>query len=218
MLYEKYILSITATASSATPLPCTDDLTTDLEYLLRHALHHDVILECENGIIKAHRSVLACRSGVFEGMFRSDTKEALEGKVVIRGTPFRIFEKIIRYIYTTEIKFEDLDFACDVYAEADKYCIIPLKERCKIFFKSYLCASCPRDELGSRVADACKILFIAYKHADISLQQWIEDYLADSALLATPEWNNFAENNHDVAIQVYFKLLKNVKKGKSSFL
>lgn len=181
-------------------------------------MHHDVILECENKTIKAHKSVLACRSGVFEGMFRSDTKEALEGKVVIRDTPFRIFEKVIRYIYTTEIKFEDLDFACEVYAEADKYFITPLKERCKIFFKAYLCATCPRDELSNRVTDACRLLCLAYKHADISLQHWVEDYLADSALLVTPEWTNFAGSNHDVAIKVYFKLLKNVEKGISSFL
>lgn len=181
-------------------------------------MHHDVILECENKVIKAHKSVLSCRSPVFEGMFRSDTKEALEGKVIIRDTPFHIFEKIIRYIYTTEINFEDIEFACNVYAEADKYCIIPLKERCIIFLMAYLSAPCPRDKLGGRVLDACTILCLAYKHADIDLQRRVEDYLSDSPLLVTPEWNNFAVNNPDVALGVYFKLLKNVKKGKSSFL
>lgn len=210
-------VSLSFTASSCTSTPCIDELTSNLKYLLKHALHYDVILVCENETIKAHKSILSCRSRMFEAMFRNDTKEAREGKVVIHDTPFRIFEKVIHYIYTTEITFEDIDSAFKIYSEADKYIIPSLKLRCQMFFKTYLCTSCSRSEYGSKVSDALRILSLADEHLDIPLQCWIENYLADSVLLMTPEWKMFAETNTDVALKIYFRFLKKVKFGKTNF-
>ena len=214
---ENIFVFFSASSTSYTSAPCTNDLINDFQYLLKHAPHHDVVLECENESIKAHKSVLSCRSKVFEAMFRSHTKEAREGKVVIRDTSLCIFQKIIHYIYTAEINFEDVNFACQIYIEADKYMIASLKERCQIFFNTYLCASCHRSELGSRVSDACRILCLADDHSDTALQCCMANYLADSVLLVTPEWKAFAENNTDIAIEVYFKFLKKVNFGKSKF-
>ena len=77
----------------------------------------------------AHKNILAARSLYFRSMFTSQLKEAKEGVVEIRtGIGFGVFNKFLKYLYSEQLDFEDVNEALDLLFVANLFQNDSLKE------------------------------------------------------------------------------------------
>uniref|UniRef100_G3WQ43 Speckle type BTB/POZ protein like n=1 Tax=Sarcophilus harrisii TaxID=9305 RepID=G3WQ43_SARHA len=79
---------------------------------------------------KAHKSVLAARSLVFNAMFEHEMEESKKNRVEINDVDPEVFKEMMRFIYTG--KAPNLDKMADnLLAAADKYALDRLKVMCE---------------------------------------------------------------------------------------
>lgn len=69
--------------------------------MLEEGVHTDITFEAEGGSVKAHRSVLASMSPVFDAMFRHDMKEQLTSTVQISDMTIDSLRLFLLVLYTT---------------------------------------------------------------------------------------------------------------------
>lgn len=87
--------------------------------------------------LKAHKCMLAAHSSVFDALFQSDNwKENLQNKMEISDVSFKVFQEMLRYIYTGEVLnlhkiAEELMYLAEKYAiqELKNLCIIKLSKQ-----------------------------------------------------------------------------------------
>ena len=96
----------------------TDPAKQILKVMHEKSLFSDIQIEVGDKLFRAHRAVLASRSGVFHKMFEIDMKEKEEGRVKISDIEHDVMSDLLAYIYTgcaPQIKFhtEDLLLAAD---------------------------------------------------------------------------------------------------------
>ncbi|XP_063115089.1 speckle-type POZ protein-like isoform X2 [Cavia porcellus] len=85
---------------------------------------------------KAHKSVLAARSPVFNAMFEHEMEESKKNRVEINDLDPEVFKEMMRFIYTG--KAPNLDKMADsLLAAADKYAL----ERLKVMCEEALCSN-----------------------------------------------------------------------------
>uniref|UniRef100_A0A8I3NAB1 Speckle type BTB/POZ protein like n=2 Tax=Canis lupus familiaris TaxID=9615 RepID=A0A8I3NAB1_CANLF len=85
---------------------------------------------------KAHKSVLAARSPVFNAMFEHEMEESKKNRVEINDVDPEVFKEMMRFIYTG--KAPNLDKMADnLLAAADKYAL----ERLKVMCEEALCSN-----------------------------------------------------------------------------
>ncbi|XP_051173301.1 speckle-type POZ protein-like [Leptopilina boulardi] len=97
---------------------CFDDLTLK-----------DVTFKVENKVFTAHKMILSLRSPVFAAMFKSKMSEELTSIVEIKDIESTIFQKMLRFIYTDEVKYLK-ESAIQLYNAAEKYQLEKLKGMC----------------------------------------------------------------------------------------
>ncbi|GFQ66330.1 TD and POZ domain-containing protein 3 [Trichonephila clavata] len=85
----------------------------------------DLILRCENKDFPVHKSLICCKSPVFNTMFESDMKEKKLGMVEIDDIDSLTLSRFIEYLYLGYVTDStlDLDSAMSLYAIAHKYSI-----------------------------------------------------------------------------------------------
>ena len=107
MDYEKYFLSKTFS---------------DMQFIVDEEVFH------------VHKIILSIRSEVFAAMFAHDMKENNENKVKIENIDSRVFQEVLRYMYTGKVS--DIDIIVkDLLVAADKYMLQELKKICEDHFK-----------------------------------------------------------------------------------
>lgn len=85
---------------------------------------------------KAHKSVLAARSPVFNAMFEHEMEESKKNRVEINDVDPDVFKEMMRFVYTG--KAPNLDKMADnLLAAADKYAL----ERLKVMCEEALCSN-----------------------------------------------------------------------------
>ncbi|XP_020042350.1 speckle-type POZ protein-like isoform X4 [Castor canadensis] len=85
---------------------------------------------------KAHKSVLAARSPVFNAMFEHEMEESKKNRVEINDLDPEVFKEMMRFVYTG--KAPNLDKMADnLLAAADKYAL----ERLKVMCEEALCSN-----------------------------------------------------------------------------
>ncbi|XP_035160895.1 speckle-type POZ protein-like isoform X1 [Callithrix jacchus] len=85
---------------------------------------------------KAHKSVLAARSPVFNAMFEHEMEESRKNRVEISDLDPEVFKEMMRFIYTG--RAPNLDKMADnLLAAADKYAL----ERLKVMCEAALCSN-----------------------------------------------------------------------------
>ncbi len=91
----------------------------------------DVVLECKDKVLKAHRFILSCRSSVFNRMFRSGMKENEEGRVVIEDMEPEVLEELLKFIYCSELSTLTDDLCLGLFEASDRFDVEPLKIICE---------------------------------------------------------------------------------------
>lgn len=102
-------------------------LSVDFSKLLDEDKFSDVVLRCEGGELKAHRSILSARSEYFEKMFNSNNLESTTRQVPYsfdRDVMFALLE----FIYSEKI---DESKCKDLLEAGDYYGLLDLKSSCE---------------------------------------------------------------------------------------
>ncbi|KAL4636259.1 speckle-type POZ protein-like A isoform X1, partial [Arapaima gigas] len=114
---------------------------------------------------KAHKSILAARSPVFNAMFEHEMEESKKNRVDISDVDPDVFKEMMGFIYTG--KAPNLDKMADnLLAAADKYAL----ERLKVMCEEALCSSLS-------VENVADILILADLHSAEQLKAQAIDFI-----------------------------------------
>ncbi|XP_044008691.1 speckle-type POZ protein B-like [Aphidius gifuensis] len=106
-------------------------LKNDYAKLLKSGEFSDVNIIVKTKSFKASKFMLAVRSPVFRAMFtHKETKENTENEIIIEDIDEDVFEKLLYYIYTGEVK-NIQEMTMDLFIAADKYQLDYLKNQCE---------------------------------------------------------------------------------------
>lgn len=143
--------------------PCIKNLIEDFGKLFNNGKSSDFVLKCGEKSFSVHKTVLSARSDFFEGMFRSNMKEANDGIGKIEDLEPEILELVLRYMYTGEIPELSMKSLHDVYAAADRFAVESLQAKChSLLIESFITGSeensdeDTEEELKNKQTDICK--------------------------------------------------------------
>jgi BTB/POZ domain len=89
----------------------------------------DFNFKVKNRVFPGHKIILAGRSPVFAAMFKHDMKEKETSEVEIEDMDPAVFQKMLKFIYTTECDVGE--HAEELLMAADRYDVKDLKEFCE---------------------------------------------------------------------------------------
>lgn len=171
-IIDEYNVSV-VNASSYYPLK-------DFAALLNNEEFSDITIYVNDKKYMAHKNILATQSSVFKAMFTDDMKEKQQNRIDICDIDEKIFQEILRYIYTGKVKnIETIAF--ELLLAADKYDLVILKALCE----NALCKL-----LGA--GTALKILSFSDKYCLQNLKSRAINYISTNMkeIRDSEEWNN----------------------------
>ncbi|KAF8787857.1 TD and POZ domain-containing protein 5 [Argiope bruennichi] len=167
----------------------------DLKSMFSDAILSDTELRTSTKSFPAHKNILSARSPVFRKMFGNDMKEKNSGHVDIIDFEDDTLHRMLLYIYTDSL--EDLQFesAMKLYAAADKYEILSLRNKCSTFLKDSLCPN-----------RACDVLILADMHHDDDLKSSVQSYiLVHDEVFSSLEWKHLMDSNVKLAADIMYR-------------
>jgi speckle-type POZ protein len=102
-----------------------------LSRMLTESIHTDVTINTTDGILKAHKAVLAACSPVFESMFVHDLKEKESSTVNINDMCLESCSALLGFIYGTIKQEQFWKHRLSLLAAANKYGIGDIKDCCE---------------------------------------------------------------------------------------
>ncbi|GIY26994.1 TD and POZ domain-containing protein 1 [Caerostris extrusa] len=164
----------------------------DIELMLNENVLCDVKLRTGAETFPAHWFILSARSPVFRAMFQSDMKEKAQDCIHIEDVDADTVRRLLLYMYTDACEDLQWESASQLYAAADKYQILSLKDECSSFLKANLDA-----------ANACEALMIADLHRDEHLKSATSEFILkhDKEIFKSDEWKRLIQTNGQLAFQ-----------------
>ena len=102
----------------------------NMEEIFKVGKFTDVTIDCQGKQFQCHKAILAGRSSVFDAMFSPNFKEGIENKVEVVDVSADIFEEILRFIYSGEVRHLKAG-AKHLLVAAEKYNLVDLKKFCE---------------------------------------------------------------------------------------
>ena len=155
----------------------------------------DLKIVCEDKEFLVHKLILSCQSDIFNAMFSTQTnfKEANSNVLKIEDTDPDTMEKLLKFIYTNEIKNEEID--CRLLMLADKYNI---KALVKICFENL--------EANLNVENVMEITYVAYLTNNQKLIDAASNFIfhnrGSKQIKKCAFWDELKEQNPTVAMKV----------------
>ena len=106
---RKVEAALTPPITAALPPQLPSAYTAQMEAMLEDPTFADVTFDVSGTCITAHRAVLCARSEYFKAMLTSGFKEQQDGKISIDDTTPGAFRTLLRYLYTDELRFADVE-------------------------------------------------------------------------------------------------------------
>jgi len=182
--------------SSSSNVVKASSLKKDIEQLFSTKMGTDVTFTVNEKEFEAHKLILSARSPVFAAMFNSDMKESVSNRVEITDIAPAIFDVLLRFIYTDQFDFSQIDVK-DLLAAANRYFLPLLKSRCEKFLSESLTTK-----------NCIDLLILADLHDASQLQKETADFfqLYRTETMATEHWKKLKKNNPELA----FNLLEEI--------
>ncbi|CAL9774696.1 unnamed protein product [Musa acuminata subsp. burmannicoides] len=102
-----------------------------LSRMLEEGIHADVTIKTSNGLLKAHKAVLAASSPVFESMFLHNLREKESSMIVVEDMSLEACLALLCYMYGTIVQDQFWKHRLALLGAADKYDIGDLKDCCE---------------------------------------------------------------------------------------
>ncbi|XP_038113317.1 speckle-type POZ protein B-like [Culex quinquefasciatus] len=159
----------------------------------------DVVLAVNGEEFLAHKGVLAHRSSVFRAMLSHEMIESTQNKVTITDIEPKVFEQLLRFIYTDSVADSDMaTMAFDLLQAADKYDLETLKTRCE----AALCG-----QISKETAVNTLVLADLY-HAKKLKRAAINFIGRNVGVIQTEDWKKLTLKNFELANGVVIELLE----------
>lgn len=174
-------------------------LENDMAALLSCGNLSDVTLCVDDQELKAHSCILASRSEVFEAMFKHDTQEKREKKIIIIDFPSEIICHILKYIYTNQIGMVTPEQMLLLFSAADKYALVDLRKKCSRELRKNLPLYLVTD-----------VLLVADLHQDDDLKEAAVHIFLKNAVsvMSSEQWLPFMTNHAELANVLLMQLAK----------
>jgi speckle-type POZ protein len=102
-----------------------------LSHMLADSIHADVTINTTDGVLKAHKAVLAACSPVFKSMFVHDLREKESSTVDIGDMCVESCSALLGFVYGTIEQGQFWKHRLPLLAAADKYGIGDIKDCCE---------------------------------------------------------------------------------------
>lgn len=174
---------------------CISDLTGGLAKLLTDEKFADVTLKCNDGILKAHKPILASRSDVFERMFYSKMLEAETNEVICKFNVCSM-KAFLEYLYSGKL---DKTKVTVLFEAADYYNVVNLKETCEEILMKKLNAE-----------NAIPGLILAHTFGRKKLKKHILEYIPKNckAVVASKGFKSASQDSSEFMLEIAFLLIK----------
>ncbi|GBM16481.1 Speckle-type POZ protein [Araneus ventricosus] len=164
-----------------------------LKFLLsKEGILCDMKLQTATETFPAHTAILSAKSPIFEAMFKSNMKETIEKCVHIADVEAETLKRMLLFLYSDTLEELEWKDAMKLYAAADKYQILPLKQKCTISL-----------EESVDLSNCCVLLLLADMHYDKSLKRDVRNYIAENRtkVLHCDQWRDLEKNLPQLAIE-----------------
>ncbi|GIZ00759.1 hypothetical protein CEXT_639851 [Caerostris extrusa] len=172
------------------------DLKGDLKSMHREGTLSDTKIRTSTETFPAHTQILGARSPVFRTMFSTDMKERTKECVDITDFDGETVHRLLLYMYTDALEVDlQCQSACQLYAAADKYAVLSLKNKCSSFLERIF-----------SVSSACDILSLADLHQDEELKSSVQEYilLNPEDIFSSEEWQLLKKSNPRLALETMY--------------
>ena len=152
----------------------------------------DIVINCEDKTLKAHKIVLQARSKVFDAMLKSDMAESKTGVINVTGIKSSTLECFLKYLYSATLPKLNVASSKELYEAADRYDVKELKQACSEF-------------LIMKLSDgnACDLLVLADLHHDKDLREEAIDYIVERKIPENDKnWAEFCKVQCNLANEV----------------
>ena len=160
----------------------------------------DLKIICEGKILECHKSVLCCRSDVFDTMFSNESEmiEAQSREVKINDIQADTMETFLYFLYHDQVK-DAKEIDAKLLRAAHKYNVPELMEVCTEYLKKNLSFENATDVLvSSHLTDQKNLFEIA------------SDFINENKgkVVKTIAWEEFKKTNPTMAIDIISSVLK----------
>jgi len=165
------------------------ELAQDFSSLFNSRHQSDVTVKCGDKLFDCHQIILASRSQFFKKMFESNMYEKFTGSVEIKEIDHKVFEDVLKYIYSGEAPNID-DHTEELLAATDQYQLEKLKELCEVKLCSKLDVSNCIDLLllgdlhHASTLKPASLNFVSKNLDLIDLSEWEAKLMANPTLMA----------------------------------
>ncbi|GIZ05087.1 TD and POZ domain-containing protein 3 [Caerostris extrusa] len=168
----------------------SNSLRSDLQCLYEEATLYDFTLRVATENLRVHKTVLCARSPVFKAMLTSNMKETISQVMDIPDLEIDVVRRMLVFMYTDTVDDIGWETASKLYAAADKYGIVSLKNFCSSILKSSLC-----------IANVGEILLLANLYADEDLKKLAFEFFRcnDKQVICSAEWEDFMKKDVQLA-------------------
>ena len=150
----------------------------------------DLKILCDEKEFPAHRFILSVRSPVFKTMFASNFTETTSKTLPIEDTDAETMEKFLRFLYTDQLKREELD--CRLLILADRYQVDSLTNQCIEILQSKIDNE-----------NVIEVYYTAYLINNEKLMKKARKYAREqNGIKESPFWKELEENNPQLAMKV----------------
>lgn len=112
-----------------------------LSRMLTESIHADVTINTTDGVLKAHKSVLAACSPVFESMFLHDLKEKESSTIDISDMTVESCSALLGFVYGTIDQEQFWKHRVSLLGAANKYGIAEVKACCEESLLEDICSA-----------------------------------------------------------------------------
>lgn len=99
--------------------------------MLGESIHADITIKTSDGVLKAHKALLASSSPVFESIFQHDLKDKESSTIKIEDMSLDSCSALLSYIYGTIRQDDFWKHRLSLLSAANKYNMADLKDRCE---------------------------------------------------------------------------------------
>jgi len=151
--------------------------------------YSDVTISCDGKDFPCHKIILTSRSPVFKTMLELDMKENNTGRIEIKDMNLKVFEDLLKFIYTCEAPNID-DHTLELFSAADLYQLEDLKKLCEM-----------KLSFGIDVANCINLLILGDLHQAQSLKAAALEFIAKN-MKKISEWKQSLIANPNLMFEV----------------
>ncbi|KAF8771275.1 Speckle-type POZ protein B like protein [Argiope bruennichi] len=156
----------------------------------------DVELKTSTSAFPAHKIILSASSSVFKDKLLNEEEEKESDFINIEDLEDDTVERMLDYIYTSNVEVLTWESASKLYEAANKYGILDLKS---------LCSSYVKDNLSP--CNACEALLLAHNYTDNEMKEAVMDYIIEHGKeMKNSEWRLLMNSNEKLAADALYRL------------